>query len=184
MKVTLLIGALAVAKATDPGSPEACFVDNGVLEDDWPHDITWNQRSWNVTCGACREIVLANDPVLVDDPSGGGGILDCLCSQTAVLAAAGANRAIDGHTVIDGHAVVVDIMDGCVGAGSAMKMEEAARALGIRVEVAALPEKTSHPSAVPAGAILFLGVAAIAAVVVTRRRAAAAADEAPVAPMI
>ena len=52
------------------------------------------------------------------------------------------------------------------------------------VEVAALPEKTSHPSAAPAGAILLLGVAAVAAVVVQRRRAAAAADETPVAPMI
>ena len=30
MKITLLIGALAVAKATVPDAVEACFVENGV----------------------------------------------------------------------------------------------------------------------------------------------------------
>ena len=182
MKITLLIGALAVAKATVPDAVEACFVENGVSWNNHaPETAEQCLEHCDLMCGACKEITLENaaDPgvlgALPEPPNGYGGILDCLCSQKAAVAAAAVNPD---------QSVLMGIMGGCVGAASAVKMEEAARALGIRVEVAALPEKTSHPSAAPAGAILLLGVAAVAAVVVQRRRAAAAADETPVAPMI
>ena len=180
MKITLLIGALAVAKATVPDVVEACFVENGVSWNNHaPETAEQCLEHCDLMCGACKEITLANaaDPGVLGalpEPAGGyGGILDCLCSQKAAVRRRRSTRTSRS----------AGIMGGCVGAASAVKMEEAARALGIRVEVAALPEKTSHPPH-PAGAILLLGVAAVAAVVVQRRRAAAAADETPVAPMI
>merc|ERR1719506_2055625 len=182
MKITLLIGALAVAKATVPDAVEACFVENGVSWNNHaPETAEQCLEHCDLMCGACKEITLENaaDPgvlgALPELPNGYGGILDCLCSQKAAVAAAAVNPD---------QSVLMGIMGGCVSSASAVKMEEAARALGIRVETPALPEKTSPAGGAPVGALALLGVAAVAAVVATRRRAAPAAEETPAPAMI
>ena len=89
MKITLLIGALAVAKATVPDAVEACFVENGVSWNNHaPETAEQCLEHCDLMCGACKEITLENaaDPgvlgALPEPPNGYGGILDCLIELT------------------------------------------------------------------------------------------------------
>ena len=104
MKITLLIGALAVAKATVPDAVEACFVENGVSwNNHGPETAEQCLEHCDLMCGACKEITLENaaDPgvlgALPEPPNGYGGILDCLCSQKAAVAAAESAAAGGGR---------------------------------------------------------------------------------------
>ena len=61
MKITLLIGALAVAKATVPDAVEACFVENGVSWNNHaPETAEQCLEHCDLMCGACKEITLEN----------------------------------------------------------------------------------------------------------------------------